>query len=142
MITADKCVKEICEYLKLSLMAEDLHMMVNVYEYEDKPKTYKGVYIAVNSLPFVFGYALNDKCILNVNLHIPSMSDGSYYRKNGDLWTEWLLSRLPVSTGTENEKVLQLKHASYIVTDISQPRKDIDNTHYINFHLKVLFPNI
>lgn len=142
MITADKCVTEICEYLSKNLIADGLEEEVKVYEYEDKKKTYRGVYIAVNALPFVFGFALNDRCILNVNLHIPSMSDGSYYRKNGNKWSEWLLSYLPVANGTENETLLCLKSASYIITDISQPRKDIDNTHYINFHLKVLFPNI
>ena len=140
VITADDCVEEVQKYLqdKINLSPDT---SVKVYQYDEKSADDKGVYIAVNALPFVYGYALNDKNIVNVNLHIPDRSNNRYYRSIGNVWRRWMLTVFPIEVGSEDDDMLVLDKAAYSVSVVSAPVSDADNTHYINFKLKVRFTN-
>ncbi len=139
MITAHDCVREMKDYLSGLLEADGLGDSAKVFTYDEKPKSYKGAYIAINALPFVYGLAVNDKCLLNINVHVPSMSDGTFYEKKMKPLEEWLLSKIPIEGAFEEDPELVLSKASYTIDSISQPRKEIDNTHYINHHIKIRF---
>jgi len=140
VITADDCVEEIQRYLQKEI-ANSPDKSVKVYQYDEKAADDKGVYISVNALPFVYGYALNDKNIVNVNLHIPDRSNNRYYRSVANKWRDWMQTVLPVEGGCEEDEMLLLKKAAYSITNIGAPLSDIDNTHYINFKLTVRFTN-
>lgn len=142
MITADKCVCELLDYLRQAFNDEgygedELHF----YQYEDKPKSWKGAYIAVNALPFVFGYALNDRNILNLNVHVPNLANGSYYRAKARKWLEFVEKYIPVESAYEEGDALLLESGYYCIANMSQPRKDIDNTHYVNYQIKLITIN-
>lgn len=139
-LTADDFVDEICGFLFLALREYDLQEEVRVFQYEEKPKEYRGVYLAVNALPMAYGRTVSE-CAVNVNLHIPSMSDGTYDRRAAQEWTHWLTERIPLESAFEDGPDLPLRLARYTITTVSQPLRDRDNTHYINFRLTARFIN-
>lgn len=132
---ADTYVTELAKHLKTATS-------LNVYKYEDKPKETSGEYIAVNNLPFVYGYAVNDVNILNVNLHVPELEYEQRPATALNALVATILNIIPLQSDSEDFTPLVINNHYYSVRNISQPMKDNDRTYFVNMQVNVTFSNI
>lgn len=112
-----------------------------VFKYDDKPKNYKGEYIAVNHLPFVYSDVLGDG-IVNVNVHVPSLANNK--ADTGRLFELW---RVIASDFEKNEDEGRsygqyLQGAYFSFYSHSRPTLDEDGTYYVNVQLQVTYNNL
>lgn len=148
MKTGNQCTTDMFKFLteqKTAKAAETGYSWladVNIYKDDDKPITYKGQYIAINCLPFVYGKAVNDSNVMNVNLHAPKLSDGTADRTQLNKLVTFIESLFPIENGTEDVVSTQIGGAYYDIHSISNPMEDKDETYFINIRLSLTFNSL
>ena len=111
---------------------------IKVFKYE-KQTGFNGEYLVVNSLPFIFGSALNFQGALNLNIHIPNLGSGDSDSKRLCEVSDMIHKLIPSSLDTEDAESLEINGVYYEIESDSNPMSDKDNTHFINMVIKVTF---
>ena len=110
-----------------------------VFKYE-KPANFRGAYIALNQLAFQYGAAVNSSGIVNVNIHVPDLTDGQPDTRSLQALTDRVRALLPTrNDDTEDETGIALGGAFYSLDADSNPMADTDGTHFVNIRVRVLF---
>lgn len=117
---------------------QDYLQGVEVFKDEDKPQTFKGSYIAINALPFVFGNAIADNT-MNINVHCPNLTNGEADRVKLGKIVGYICSIIPTEGATDDSEELLLQGAVYTIRSQSRPISDTDNTHFVNLKTKIKF---
>ena len=113
---------------------------VKVFKYE-KEDNYNDDYVVVNSLPFTWGKPLNDDNALNVNIHCKDLKNGAADTKRINELCQEVYALIPTISSVEDDNELIIDGAAYAIENDSNAMKDNDNTHFINFVVKVKFNN-
>ncbi len=110
-----------------------------VFKYE-KPANFRGAYIALNHLAFQYGAAVNTSGIVNVNIHVPALTDGQPDTKSLQSLADRVRALLPVrEDDTEDGTGIALNGAFFSLDADSSPMADTDGTHFVNLRVRVLF---
>lgn len=109
---------------------------VQVFKY-NKTVGFEGEYIVVNHLPFTFGQLVNSSNVLNVNIHVPALSNGGANIPRMMKVCEQLSKLIPTVSSTEGEFGLYLGGAYFAISSVSQPIQDKDNTYFLNMRIRL-----
>lgn len=113
----------------------------NVFKFAKDPLFTGKPYICLNYLSVQYGAWINESCIVNVNVHYPSMSNGQpntiELAKLSDSVTELIPCR-NTQTEDDNEELL-LDGFRYELESDSNCMEDNDSTYFINLRVKVTF---
>lgn len=148
MITGNQCTTDLYNLLKEKLQeaasseaSEEWAWLdsVRVFKDDDRPASYKGFYIAVNCLPFVYGKVLNSQNVANVNLHAPKLSDGTADRIALNQMLAFISGFIPMESELEEEHGLYLNGVYYVIHSVSRPMDDVDETYLTNVRLSLTF---
>lgn len=125
-------VTTLCRYLK---QQGDF----KVFAYE-KDESYRGDYIAVNSLSVNYG-KWADTNLINLNIHAQDNPSGSLNKQRLSRMYEDVCNLIPYTnemTETEDQP-LMVDGIAYSISSDSNAMKDNDKTHFINLRIKVQF---
>lgn len=129
-----KAVEALAIYLNDSVKCK-------VFKFAKDPLVHGEPYICLNYLSVQFGGWINESCIVNVNVHYPSMSNGQpntiELANLSDSVTELIPCR---NTQTEDDNAeLLLDGFRYELESDSNCMEDNDGTYFINLRVKVTF---
>ena len=105
---------------------------IRAYKYE-KGKDEDSEYIAVNHLPFINSYEVEDG-IVNVNVHIPKTATNEPNTKRLGAVCNEVILLFPNDTNIDG--------VDYSYYCDSRPVLDNDGTYYVNIKIKVRYTNI
>lgn len=110
---------------------------VKVFKFE-KLVNFSGEYIVVNHMPFIYGRAVNDSNILNVNIHVPKLSSGNAdILRLTEIYSD-ICFLLPFDMEQEEIVGLLIGDSYYSITTVSQPMEDVDGTYFLNVKVKLV----
>lgn len=110
-----------------------------VFKYE-KPTNYRGAYIALNHLAFQYGAGVNTSGVVNVNIHVPDLTDGQPDTRSLQVLADRIRAIIPErDESTEDGAGLRIGSAFYALDGDSSPMSDTDGTHFANLRVRVTF---
>ena len=116
---------------------------VDVFKYE-KPEGFKGSYICVNKLPTSYGNGVNTSTIVNVNVHVPDLSDQRPDTKALEALSDKVASLIPTRNASieDDDQQLIINGSWFDLESDSNFLKDTDGTHFVNLRIQVTFVNL
>lgn len=136
-MNATQCVTDMLKYIANGLKGTSASN-AKVFKYR-KPKDYKGEYIAINSLPFVYDSSYEDANLLNVNIHVPDLSlDTPNTARISEIYNI-IGTLIPYASQEEDAEELFIDGAYYSIKSDSNVIQDTDSTHFINLKIRVKF---
>lgn len=106
-----------------------------------RPTNYALPYICLNYLSINYGQWVNATGIVNVNVHVPDLDDGSPDTEPLQELAERVMELIPKrnSTTEDDEAELIINHHWYYLETDSNCIGDKDKTHFINLRVQVIF---
>ena len=111
-----------------------------IFKYVRNEK-FRGEYIAVNHLPFVYGSEIGEG-IVNINVHVPKLkTDEPATTRLYELWRP-IKEHFFASEENEQPYGLLIDGAYFSFYSHSLPTLDNDGTYYVNVQVKVTYNNL